>query len=51
MWQNVYVPLSVNEYKLACDAHRDNKRIQIEGIVERTGNQWKLMGAEHFRVE
>lgn len=46
----VNVPLSVAEYKLACDAHRDNKDIQVEGIIERIGNQWQLMGPEKFKV-
>lgn len=46
----VNVPLSIPEYKLACNAHRDNKDVQMEGMIERVGNQWQLMGPEKFRV-
>lgn len=46
----VNVPLNVEEYKLACDAHRDNKDIKVEGIIERIGTKWQLMRPENFEV-
>jgi hypothetical protein len=46
----VNVPLNIIEYKLACDAHRDIKDVQVEGMLERVGNQWQLMAPENFRV-
>ena len=46
----VNVPLNINEYKLACDAHRDTKDVKIEGMLERVGNQWQLMAPENFQV-
>ncbi|MEK5257588.1 hypothetical protein NST74_29515 [Paenibacillus sp. FSL F4-0125] len=46
----VNVPLNITEYKLACDAHRDIKDVQVEGMLERVGNQWQLMAPENFQV-
>lgn len=46
----VNIPLSVEEYKLACDAHRDNKDVKIHGIIERVGNKWQLMSPERFQI-
>ncbi|MGM9925336.1 MAG: hypothetical protein ACI35R_13905 [Bacillus sp. (in: firmicutes)] len=49
-WLKVNVPLSLREYKIACDAHKEVKDIQVEGIMERAGKQWQLVEPEHFLV-
>lgn len=46
----VNIPLSIEDYKLACDAHRDNKDVKIHGIIERVGNRWQLMSPERFQI-
>lgn len=46
----VNIPFSVEDYKLACDAHRDNKVVKIHGIIERVGNKWQLMSPERFQI-
>ena len=46
----VNVSLDTEHYKLACDAHRDGKTIQVEGVLERIGNRWELMASENFTI-
>lgn len=48
--QNVVVSLGLEEYKLACDAHRDGKSIKLSGFLERTGKQWRLMNPDGFEM-
>lgn len=46
---NIYVALNQQDYLKACDCHRDNKRISINGTLEKTGRTWILTGYENFR--
>lgn len=46
----VNVPLTLNEYKMACDAHKEMRNVRIIGMIERVGNQWQLMAPEDFKV-
>ena len=46
----INVPLEKVHYRIACDAHRDGKEVQIEGVLERVGNRWELMAPENFNV-
>jgi hypothetical protein len=46
----VNVPLTLGEYKMACDAHRDMREVKVIGMLERVGNQWQLMAPEDFRI-
>ncbi|MCT1577047.1 hypothetical protein M3E13_04220 [Oceanobacillus kimchii] len=47
---NVIVPLNLNDYKLACDAHKDMKKVSVIGMLERVGNKWRLMSPDGFKV-
>ncbi len=47
---NIRAALSADDYKLACDAHKDNRRVQITGIPEKLGKSWDLTSPKHFRV-
>ncbi|WP_018664367.1 hypothetical protein [Heyndrickxia acidiproducens] len=46
----VNVPLNLDDYKQACNAHRDNKDVTVQGIIERVGGKWQLMSPERFQV-
>jgi hypothetical protein len=46
----IRVPLSPVDYQRACDAHRDDKLIQITGKPRRNGKFWSLSSAYGFRV-
>ncbi|MBV8279908.1 MAG: hypothetical protein JO170_32225 [Verrucomicrobia bacterium] len=46
----VRVPLNPEEYRNACDAHKDGKRIQIAGVPEKQGKFWVLTKPHGFTV-
>lgn len=47
---NVRVSLGGEDYRRACDAHRDNRTISVEGTLERLGRSWILRNPHNFRV-
>ncbi|MGC8541536.1 MAG: hypothetical protein ACP5QA_13035 [Phycisphaerae bacterium] len=47
---NIRAALNADDYKLACDAHKDNRMVQITGIPEKLGKSWDLTSPKHFRV-
>lgn len=47
---NVRLPLSVEDYRTACDAHRDNATVQARGRLEKLGKYWYLTSATEFLV-
>lgn len=46
----IRVPLTPPQYQLACDAHKDGKRIKILGIPEKRGKYWTLTKSHGFEV-
>jgi hypothetical protein len=41
--------LTPEEYRIACDAHRDGKPVRATGRLERVGHkQWRLLGLRDF---
>lgn len=43
------IHLGVEDYKIACDAHREGTKVQLKGRLERVGNkQWSIFGVEGF---
>ena len=41
--------LGAEDYRVACDAHRDGRRVQVTGRLERAGHkQWQVLGAREF---
>ncbi len=47
---NIRAALSAEDYKIACDAHKESKRVQITGIPEKLGKTWDLTSPRNFRV-
>ena len=47
---NLRLVLSPEEYRVACDAHRDNMRVSVRGMLERHGKYWLLTSPEDFRL-
>lgn len=44
------VTLSPEEYRHACDAHRDGKKVSITGRLEKEAKFWVLMAPKDFKV-
>lgn len=47
---NIRVPLSIENYKQACDAHRDGKLISIRGRPEKPGKYYYLASPSAFSI-
>ena len=48
--KKVKIQLTLNDYRIACDAHKDSKPIAVDGILERDGKQWRLTKAQNFCI-
>lgn len=48
--QHAKMSLGVEDYKVACEAHRDNKLVTVHGRLEREGKQWRISGVHAFGV-
>lgn len=48
--RNVHVELTEDDYKRACDIHRDQKLIKISGLIRKHGRSWSLSRYERFEV-
>jgi hypothetical protein len=46
----IKIALSPDEYKQACDAHRDEKTVSIDGTPEKDGKFFYLTSPKNFRV-
>ncbi len=46
----IRVALSPDQYRQACDAHKDGRAIRISGVPEKTGKFWTLTKAHDFSV-
>jgi hypothetical protein len=49
--QHARVHLGAEDYRQACDAHRDGRMVRVRGRLEREGKQWRLMSPRDFRVD
>jgi hypothetical protein len=47
---HIRVALSPDQYRAACDAHKDGRRIRVQGIPEKAGKFWSLTRAHDFVV-
>lgn len=47
---SIRVPLSAEDYQLACDAHRDGQMIQVSGKPQKNGKFWTLHNVHGFRI-
>lgn len=48
--RKVKVQLSPGLYRLACDAHRQEKKVSLTGELGKEGRQFRLVSARNFRV-
>ncbi len=48
--RHVRMSLGAADYVLACDAHRDNKAVQVTGTLEKSGRTWRLLDAHGFSL-
>jgi PIN domain nuclease of toxin-antitoxin system len=48
--RRVHVLLSEDEYRDACNAHRDKKTISIVGTLEKIGHFWHLLAPHDFQI-
>lgn len=46
----IRIPLTMEQYRRACDAHRDEKKISIEGIPERKKRFLYLTSTKNFKI-
>jgi hypothetical protein len=46
----IRVSLSPDQYKQACDAHKEGRAIRISGVPEKAGKFWTLTTAHDFAV-
>lgn len=46
----VQVPLSADEYKKACDAHRDRRIVRVSGLLHREPKIYQLRQPQNFTV-
>ena len=47
---NVRVSLSEDDYRHACNAHRDQRTISVKGTLDRVSRSWILRNPHDFRV-
>lgn len=45
------VVLNPAEYRTACDAHRDGRKVAVTGRLEKDAKFWVLMAPKNFAVQ
>jgi len=48
--RNVKTYLEGDDYKVACDAHKDQRKITVKGILDKTSKSWYLDLPRNFRI-
>ena len=46
--RTVNITLSPEQYRIACDAHRDGLEVEISGELDMSGRHWVMTGVTHF---
>ena len=46
--RTVTIVLSTEQYRIACDAHRDGLEVEISGELDMGGRYWLMTGVTHF---
>lgn len=46
--QSALLQLEPEDYRSACDAHRDGKQVLVTGTLERFGRSWRVIGIKKF---
>lgn len=47
----VNIELSAEDYRLACDAHRDGIRVKTAGLLDKSGKFWELSQLLYFQID
>ncbi|WP_281868562.1 hypothetical protein [Brevibacillus parabrevis] len=47
---NVSVNLEFNDYKIACDAHRDMQQVEVTGFLTIRGSQLIMLESKYFKI-
>ncbi|MBY0201779.1 hypothetical protein J2T16_001685 [Paenibacillus intestini] len=47
---SVKIALEEEDYKLACDAHKNNKRVRVTGKMDSSGRTWEIIDLEGFDI-
>ena len=47
---NIYILLKEEDYKKACDAHKNKKKISITGLLTKIENRWYLEKPKNFQA-
>jgi hypothetical protein len=48
--RTVRVTLTPDDYRAACDSHRDGRTVSVTGRLEKEGKFWVLMAPKDFRI-
>lgn len=48
--KNILINLSDEDYVIACDAHRDEKEVEISGVLDMSKKTWELTKVNYFKV-
>ncbi len=48
--RQIYIDLSEENYRIACDAHRDGLEVEVSGILDKSGRTWYLTEVQNFYI-
>jgi hypothetical protein len=46
----VHIALPLDQYRLACDAHKNGQKVRIVGTPRKTGKFWRLFDHHGFEI-
>ena len=49
--RTVIIELTADDYRIACDAHRDGVKVQVAGLLDMSRKFWELSQLQYFRRE
>ncbi|MFQ7727382.1 MAG: hypothetical protein ACLRI7_13665 [Ruthenibacterium lactatiformans] len=47
--RQIYIDLSEENYKIACDAHRDGLEVEVSGTLDKSERTWHFENVQNFR--
>ena len=48
--RSIKITLDDNDYKNACDAHRDERQVRVRGILDMSKRKWEMQQVDNFEV-
>ncbi|KPU42147.1 hypothetical protein OXPF_39260 [Oxobacter pfennigii] len=49
-YRTIIMELSEEDYRIACDAHRDEQEVEVAGELDMNNRMWVLTKIEYFRI-